>query len=52
MQGRGMSKEEVKLLGQDIRFIKLGAAQLRADRVPFLYSAAYWAILGLSLIHI
>lgn len=46
MQGRGMSKEEVKLLGQDIRFIKLGAAQLRADRVPFLYSAAYWAILG------
>ena len=30
MQGRGMSKEEVKMLGQDIRFIKLGAPQLRA----------------------
>lgn len=44
--GRGMSKEEVKLLGQDIRFIKLGAAQLRADRVPFLFSTAYWCILG------
>ena len=29
MQGRGMSKEEVKMLGQDIRFIKLGGAQLR-----------------------
>ena len=29
VQGRGMSKEEVKMLGQDIRFIKLGNAQLR-----------------------
>lgn len=44
--GRGMSKEEVRLLGQDIRFIKLGAAQLRQDRVPFLFSSAYWSILG------
>ena len=35
MQGRGMSKEEVKMLGQDIRFIKLGGAQaaLRARAV-------------------
>ena len=32
MQGRGMSKEEVKMLGQDIRFIKLGGAQLRSER--------------------
>lgn len=45
MQGRGMSKEEVKLLGQDIRFIKLGGAQLRSDRVPFLFSGAYWILL-------
>ena len=45
MQGRGMSKEEVKLLGQDIRFIKLGAAQLRAERWPFLFGGAYWASL-------
>lgn len=45
MQGRGMSKEEVKLLGQDIRFIKLGGAQLRSERVPFIFSAAYWILL-------
>ena len=32
VQGRGMSKEEVKMLGQDIRFIKLGNAQLRPVR--------------------
>ena len=45
MQGRGMSKEEVKMLGQDIRFIKLGGAQLRSERVPFIFSAAYWILL-------
>ena len=51
MQGRGMSKEEVKLLGQDIRFIKLGSAQLRSVRQPFLFSAAYWILLvGILLI--
>lgn len=46
MQGRSMSKEEVKLLGQDIRFIKLGAAQLREKRPPMLFSALYWALLA------
>lgn len=45
MQGRGMSKEEVRLLGQDIRFIKLGGAGLRPMRAPFLFSAAYWVLL-------
>lgn len=45
MQGRGMSKEEVKMLGQDIRFIKLGGAQLRSERAPFLFSSAYWILL-------
>ena len=44
VQGRGMSKEEVKLLGQDIRFIKLGSPQLRSVREPFLFSAAYWVL--------
>lgn len=43
--GRGMSKEEVKLLGQDIRFIKLGNAQLRPVREPFLFSTVYWILL-------
>lgn len=46
VQGRGMSKEEVKMLGQDIRFIKLGGAQLRAERVPFVFSMTYWLLLG------
>ncbi|WP_290541311.1 BatD family protein [Alistipes sp.] len=45
MQRRGMSKEEVKLLGQDIRFIKLGGAQLHSERVPFFFSTAYWILL-------
>lgn len=44
VQGRGMSKEEVKLLGQDIRFIKLGSPRLRSVREPFLFSAAYWVL--------
>lgn len=45
VQGRGMSKEEVKLLGQDIRFIKLGGAQLRPMREPLLFSTTYWILL-------
>ena len=45
VQGRGMSKEEVKMLGQDIRFIKLGNAQLRPLREPFLFGAVYWVLL-------
>lgn len=46
MQGRGVSKEDVRQLGQDIRFIKLGAAQLRTVAVPFLFSPAYWIVLA------
>lgn len=46
MGGRGMSKEEVKLLGQDIRFIKLGGHQLRLQAAPFLFSTAYFILLG------
>ena len=45
MQGRGMSKEEVKMLGKDIRFIRLGASQLREARMPFLFSGGYWIAL-------
>ena len=50
MQGRGLSKEEVRLLGEDIRFIKLGNPQLRAARVPFLFSGAYWGLQGLIVV--
>lgn len=45
MQGRGMSKEEVRLLGQDIRFIKLGDARLRRDGSPFLFGRTYLLLL-------
>ena len=44
--GLGMSKEEVRLLGQDIRFIKLGNPQLRLDRKPFHFGSAYWVSLA------
>jgi|GluameStandDraft_1065615.scaffolds.fasta_scaffold00426_33 hypothetical protein len=50
VQGRGMSKEEVRLLGQDIRFIKLGNARLRTDRRPFLFGTAYWLLLTAILL--
>ncbi len=46
LHGRGMSKEEVRLLGRDIRFIKLGNPQLRARREPLLFSGLYWALLA------
>lgn len=44
LPGRGLTKEEVKLLGEDIRFIKLGSAQLRPMRQPLLFSSLYWLI--------
>lgn len=43
----GVSKEEVKMLGQDIRFIKLGSAGLRPVRSVFVGSGVYWALLAL-----
>lgn len=42
--GRAMSKEEVRLLGEDIRFIKLGAPGLRRARRPLLFSTLYWGL--------
>ncbi len=45
----GVSKEEVKLLGQDIRFIKLDSAGLRPVRSVFIGSAGYWIVLTLLL---
>ncbi|MEG2613669.1 MAG: protein BatD, partial [Alistipes sp.] len=44
--GRGLSKEDVKVLGQDIRFIKLGGAQLRTQSTPFLFSLLFFIVLG------
>ncbi len=50
MRGQGISKEEVKLLGQDIRFIKLGSAQLQLNRTPFLFGRTYWVLLSAILL--
>ncbi len=47
LPGRGLSKEEVRLLGEDIRFIKMGDANLRPLRTPLLFSGAYWGLLAL-----
>ena len=46
----GLSKEEVKMLGQDIRFIKLGSAGLRPVRSVFVGSSTYWIVLALLLL--
>ena len=43
----GLSKEDVKLLGQDIRFIKLGRGNLHLQRPPFMGSALYFLLLAL-----
>ncbi|MEG1885490.1 MAG: BatD family protein [Alistipes sp.] len=45
VRGQGLSKEDVKMLGQDIRFVKLGGAMLRTKSVPFIFSVAYFIVL-------
>lgn len=46
---RGLSKEEVRLLGQDIRFIKLGNPGLRGQRRPFFLGTTYLLLFFLVL---
>ena len=41
----GLSKEDVKLLGQDIRFIKLGRGNLRLQGRPFMGGTLYFVLL-------
>lgn len=43
---RGLSKEDVRLLGEDIRFIKSGDARLKPQHSPLLFSSLYWLLLG------
>jgi hypothetical protein len=38
----GPAREDVRLLGEDIRFIKLGKSNLRAEVTPFVLSQGYW----------
>ena len=40
----GVKREEVRLLGEDIRFIKLGAPSLRSVVAPFALSPLYWLV--------
>ena len=46
----GVKREEVRLLGEDIRFIKLGTPALRSVVVPFALSPLYWLAVVLMLI--
>ncbi|GHV00469.1 hypothetical protein FACS1894159_06260 [Bacteroidia bacterium] len=39
-----LSKEDVKILGQDIRFIKLGSAGLRSKATALFGTIVYWLI--------
>ena len=40
----GVRKEDVRLLGNDIRFIKLGRPALRSNAAPLILSPLYWGI--------
>ena len=40
------SKEDVRQLGSDIRFIKLGHAALRKSAAPLMFSGTYFALLA------
>lgn len=46
----GVRKEEVQLIGKDIRFIKLNANDLRANRHSFIFSNMFWGLLILPLL--
>ncbi len=41
----GLSKEDIKILGRDIRFIKLGPANLHSQGMVFMWSGLYFAIM-------
>lgn len=43
----GIKREDVRLLGEDIRFIKLGAPALHSVVAPFVISPLYWLIVVL-----
>lgn len=46
----GNKREDVRLLGEDIRFIKLGKTKLLSAAVPLALSPTYWAIVVLLLL--
>ena len=46
----GVKREDVRLLGEDIRFIKLGSPALRSVVAPFVLSPLYWLAVALMLV--
>ena len=46
----GVAKENVRQLGSDIRFIKLGRAQLHSSASPLMLSSTYFTLLTLILV--
>jgi hypothetical protein len=46
----GPTREDVRLLGEDIRFIKPGKSNLRADIAPFVLSQSYWLTMLLLVV--
>lgn len=50
----GINKEDIKFLGRDIRFIKLGSAGLKPEGKLFMFSGLYWlivvALIGLAVV--
>ena len=46
----GPTREDVRLLGEDIRFIKLGKSNLRAEVAPFILSQCYWLTILLLVV--
>ena len=46
----GVKREDVRLLGEDIRFIKLGAPALRSVVMPLALSPIYWLVIVVMLL--
>ena len=46
----GVSKEEIKLLGDDIRYLKTDAGSFEKQQPPILFSYSFWFAVGFPLI--
>ncbi|MDY5814638.1 MAG: BatD family protein [Bacteroides sp.] len=44
------NKEDLKVLGEDIRFIRRGSAHLYSANEIFVFSVGYWSLYGLSFL--
>lgn len=48
--GTGLSKEQIKLLQQDIRYIKTSFSDLGLSRTPLIYKPGFWVVSALPLL--